>query len=360
MQFQERCCNVIFGEKVSASLDRNFSGFFGGQSLTHLDTFDGSGINQSRFAKFPPKKIDFFDAESVECLLRNATSLQLCGLRYKSKGFSEQNYNMRTKFIYKLGNSLYVPLTSRCNSLTLPQLRGEGFELPTSVVAALCRVRDAELHGYGGDKGSGEKKWYLDDCNSRDLPPKMKLPSPPFEYVASLPSLDSEREPKLDDLLEEIRQHFQEEQTIESIVISGEGEPTLRLDDTVELVQRIKTFADSLSEGNSPPAIRLTTNGLVPASSPSLPQTLYDSGVSNISVGLMTWNADQYNDLVKPLLPNAFETVCSFIQDAVNVDGDLGIETTAVDRPDVDKSKTEALATSLGVTTPVRWRPYFP
>ena len=291
----------------------------------------------------------------------------------------------KPRFIYKLGNSLYVPLTSRCNSLTLPQLRGESFDLPTSVVAALYRMRDAELHNIHGYVEEEEQtKWYLDGDRSEDLPPKMKLPPPPFETVVSLPPLASksrEREPRLDDLLQEIKHEFRHdnikgesrissEQSIQSIVISGEGEPTLRLEDTIELVQRIKSFTNSLpaTSEQSPPSIRLTTNGLVVrrgALASSLPQTLCDSGVSNISVGLMTWNAKQYSDLVRPLLPHGeqetgFETMCSFIKDSVNVEGDLEVEATAVERPDVDKVRTEALAVSLGVTNPVRWRPYFP
>ena len=306
------------------------------------------------------------------------------------------------RFVYKLGNSLYVPLTSQCNSLTLPQLRGDGFALPTSVVAALCKVRDAELRNHNDcmSVGVGDVKWYNDpNCKFDDLPLKMKLPPPPFEAVASLPpwnnddsvvfeSSREQREPKLDDLLRDIQHEFREtKNNIESIVIAGEGEPTLRLEDTIELVRRIKkSFADSQA-GKPPPAIRLTTNGLVPplslalelepeleSSAPgvstSVPQILWDSGVSRISVGLMTWNAEQYQNLVKPVFSvvpgsaetdtTGFDTMCNFVRDAVRVDGELEVELTAVDRPDVDKIKTEALAESLGVTTSVRWRPYFP
>lgn len=263
------------------------------------------------------------------------------------------------RFVYKLGNSLYVPLTSRCNSLTLPQVRGEAFSLPTSVVATLLRVREAELQMATNEDGP---KWYLKDSCGEDLPPKMKLPPPPFEMIATLPPFGSGgREPRLDSLLYEIENECRDtNQSIDSIVISGEGEPTLRLEDTIELACRIKSFTNTLQTKQSKPSIRLTTNGLVPSSF-GLPQKLWDSGVSSISVGLMTWNASQYNDLVKPLQgTEGFETVCNFIQDAASINGDLEIETTAVDRPDVDKAKTEALAASLGVTNPVRWRPYFP
>jgi hypothetical protein len=55
----------------------------------------------------------------------------------------------------------------------------------------------------------------------------------------------------------------------------------------------------------------------------------------------------------------AHDLVCHFIQRAAEMDG-LEVEVTAVDRNDVDKAKLEALVQSLGVHTPVRWRPYFP
>jgi hypothetical protein len=295
------------------------------------------------------------------------------------------------RFVYKLGNSLYVPLTSRCNSLTLPQLRGDGFVLPTPVVAALCKVRDAELcnHHEVTDVGVGDMKWYNDpNCKFDDLPLKMKLSPPPFEAVASLPtwkyeggavseSSQVQLEPKLGDLLRDIQYEFREEtnNNIESIVIAGEGEPTLRLEDTIELVRRINKSLLASQARTLPPAIRLTTNGLVVSESSapgvsSVPQLLWDSGVSRISVGLMTWNATQYQDLVKPVVcvvsestdgetTTGFDIMCNFVRDAVRVDGELEVELTAVDRPDVDKTKTEALAESLGVTTSVRWRPYF-
>mmetsp|Transcript_3071 Transcript_3071/g.5313 ORF Transcript_3071/g.5313 Transcript_3071/m.5313 type:complete len:136 (+) Transcript_3071:183-590(+) len=93
-------------------------------------------------------------------------------------------------------------------------------------------------------------------------------------------------------------------------------------------------------------------------------QQCLDSGISQVSVGLITWDEDQYQELMQPLLPPrcniaAHKLVCEFIQTAVQLEG-MDVEITAVDRDDVDKEKTEALSRSLGVTTPIRWRPYFP
>ena len=52
------------------------------------------------------------------------------------------------KYTYTLGRSLYVPITSRCNSIPLPVTRGPGFVLPESVAESLLHVRHAEVPNY--------------------------------------------------------------------------------------------------------------------------------------------------------------------------------------------------------------------
>jgi len=52
--------------------------------------------------------------------------------------------------------------------------------------------------------------------------------------------------------------------------------------------------------------------------------------------------------------------VCDFVRAAVDAGGDgMSVEVTAVDRPDVDRTRTEELAARLGVSE-LRWRSYFP
>ena len=51
------------------------------------------------------------------------------------------------------------------------------------------------------------------------------------------------------------------------------------------------------------------------------------------------------------------DRVCEFIREAVHAN--LQVEVTGVDRPEIDKKRTETLAASLGVESPCRWRPYF-
>jgi TatD family-associated radical SAM protein len=219
-------------------------------------------------------------------------------------------------FTYWIGTSLYVPLTSRCNSLTLPATRGSSFKLADDIVASLCRVRQAE--GYSDDGIS-----------------------PPLEPIAQIEQ-EQDRRPTKQELLDEIKPLLS---SATSIVLAGEGEPTLRRETLYQLSQ-------SLKQQSSLP-IRVVTNGLL-----SFPLQYVDS----VSVALMTHDPLQYDKLMKPVSSTgtsvacAHEQVCSFIQEAVQ--SGLSVEATAVERPEVDKEKTLALALELGVK--LRWRPYFP
>jgi hypothetical protein len=296
-----------------------------------------------------------------------------------------------TYLTYKLGKSLYIPLTSRCNSKTLPQLRGDGFMLPAHVVSSLCRVRDLEMN---------TAQWtgwcnYLDtqDGGKFQLPPRpADLEDSEQQSISSSSSPQQQQQnaqPSIEDLYREVQDQYlchRGDRLVESIVFSGEGEPTCRWNDLLELASRIRDDDDVQQqqqqqqrnqEDESSLPIRLTTNGLVDSpwidsssssSTSSLPRQLYDAGINEVSVMLMTHDRDLYDELVHPRIVlcdddfrRAHDIVCQFITDCVQVDG-LDVELTCVDQPDVgiDKAKTEALAVSLGVTQPIRWRPYFP
>jgi TatD family-associated radical SAM protein len=173
-----------------------------------------------------------------------------------------------------------------------------------------------------------------------------KLPEA-FHPIEELPATER-RLPRIQDLIIEIQNRLLENTAIKSIVLAGEGEPTLRLEDLVDLVELVKKLKSELP-------VRVTTNGLV--TSDDVAQKLVESGVSKVSVALMTAEADQYDKLMHPMVDNAHWHVCQFIEQAIQAG--LDVETTAIDREDVDKEKTEELSRSLRVTSPIRWRTYF-
>ena len=179
---------------------------------------------------------------------------------------------------YALGRSLYVPLTCRSNSRTLPDTRGPGFVLPADVVGSLLEVRRLELHvahasgGGDGNISSGEK---------------MLLPPLDLSYVSHID--DTVTSPIITDdmLCKDIESRFQEakrsRKQYDSLVIAGEGEPTLRLSTLLSIVRRPIAVPGS----NNECAIRVVTNGLgdaVPGSNNECAKQMKEAGVSGVSV----------------------------------------------------------------------------
>uniref|UniRef100_A0A6T6FKK2 Radical SAM core domain-containing protein n=1 Tax=Craspedostauros australis TaxID=1486917 RepID=A0A6T6FKK2_9STRA len=278
---------------------------------------------------------------------------------------------------YTLGKDLYIPLTSRCNTRTLPETRGPNFALPPHVVSSLCTVRDLETQ-------TQQWKYWCLWLDTQDDTTRHKLPQRNAMTQAA-------RLPTVQQLLDDVEQQVGSSGAagFQSFVIAGEGEPTLRMGELLELTQSLRaTYTDV--------PIRLTTNGLLSRQSGSInigsdigddnndgdnndgdsgdndeedmnatvPQQLHDAGVSQVSVALMTSDADQYNELMEPNCQRGAEDplphsrVCDFISQCL-VHG-IEVETTGVDRPDVKKPPAEELAKSLSVVKPFRWRPFFP
>ena len=170
--------------------------------------------------------------------------------------------------------------------------------------------------------------------------------------------------PTVVELMEEIQAVLKRSQSsFEAIVIAGEGEPTLRWKELLQLTERLKELQQQQQQQTT--ILRVTTNGLAIADNGAA--LLQAAGVNAVSVALMTHDSVLYDELMQPeLVPSSssseelqvHERVCRFIQQAVQVG--LQVEVTGVDRTEVNKEETEALAQSLGVTQPVRWRSYHP
>jgi len=133
---------------------------------------------------------------------------------------------------------------------------------------------------------------------------------------------------------------------VDRTVIAGEGEPTVRMDALLALMQEL--HGRHLD-------IRVNTNGLVSEPGPLLQAAIECQ--ASFTVALMTADEEQDEELMQPTNhDHAHACVVQFIRSAVQMG--LSVETTAVQRPEVDIPATEALAKELG--TALRWRPYFP
>ena len=295
-------------------------------------------------------------------------------------------------FTYKLGKSLYIPLTSFCNTVTLPETRGPGFHLSTHVIEALTNVRYAEQ--YGSDVCLNIPSLH-DICSDRAksvLPPRtarqyktdsiynnkselfqervQKQTNPDFLHIID----DDGYFPSIPTLLQQVQSQLDADPLLESIVFGGEGEPTLRLPAITSLSHSIRSMTTPPNGHQIP--IRVLTNGLLQLLPdfkdiyiPDILLQLKQSGVTHFTVTLPTASPSQYIQFMDPILPlhpmineettvHVLQHVCSFIQESIQVG--IQVEVTGVDRPDVDKQRVEDLAYQWGVTTPFRWRSYHP
>jgi hypothetical protein len=303
-------------------------------------------------------------------------------------------------FTYKIAKSLYIPLTSFCNTVTLPETRGPGFHLSTHVIEALVHVRYAEQ--YGSDVCLNIPSLH-DICSDRAksvLPPRTarqyktdsiynkselfrertiyrKQTKPDFLHRRNGMTTiidDDEYFPSIPTLFEQVQSQLDADPLLESIVFGGEGEPTLRFPAITSLSHSIRSMTTPPNGHQIP--IRVLTNGLLQLLPdfkdihiPDILLQLKQSGVTHFTVTLPTASPSQYIQFMDPIVPlhpmineettvHVLQHVCSFIQESIQVG--IQVEVTGVDRPDVDKQRVEDLAYQWGVTTPFRWRSYHP
>jgi TatD family-associated radical SAM protein len=198
-----------------------------------------------------------------------------------------------------------------------------------------------------------------ESSEKQKLPPSLETVSEIVMTPSDSDSNNLSRRPTVAELLEEI-QAVSERSSFDAIVIAGEGEPTLRWKELLQLTEQLK---EQQERNNDVPdtIVRVTTNGLAVADNG--PEKLRAAGVSAVSVALMTHDPVLYDELMQPSsssseMRQAHARVCHFVQQAVQVG--LQVEVTGVDRGEVNKAETEALAQSLGVTEAFRWRSYHP
>jgi len=290
-----------------------------------------------------------------------------------------------TTYTYTLGKSLYVPLTSRCNSLTLPQTRGPNFLLPTDVVNSLLNVRSVEENNSPLDNLEGLSEQATDGPFDNFGLTRRILPAPIFVKEFSQDSISSDGcYPSEESLLQEMIQFMTQSlktkigeldhisnKKLDAIVIAGEGEPTLRLGTILNIARRLRaestvsTEETLIEKEDDIIPMRLVTNGLPLAEMKapfrkSILSQLKDEGITEMSVALMTSCPRQYENLMQPLVRAdcIHDELCETIRDAIEVGMD--VELTGVEHDFVDKNLASELAIELGVKKIFRWRPFFP
>jgi len=272
---------------------------------------------------------------------------------------------------YTLGRSLYIAVTCRSNATTLPETRGPNFTLPIQVVLALQRLRMQEFNG--NDQLSLQLHPPNDDLvmsNNIDGKVIVEKYLPPLPKVTTIPLEEAYDDDLLHQFQLDILQSLHE-QPLKYVVFAGEGEPTLKLPILLSISRTIRENYHTMKL-----PIRIITNGLTISSlndyvsgkcQNKLLKEMKDSGITHLSIALMTSCSEQYRELMNPTSYTSdrihrneaycpHERLCQLIQAATAYG--FHVELTGVDRPDIDKEKAEELAAKIGAT--FRWRPYYP
>mmetsp|Transcript_1123 Transcript_1123/g.1527 ORF Transcript_1123/g.1527 Transcript_1123/m.1527 type:complete len:402 (-) Transcript_1123:1925-3130(-) len=259
-------------------------------------------------------------------------------------------------FTYRFGSSLYIPLTSQCNSMSLPMTRGGTSFLKTlspAVLKSLALVRAAEIQNsddfecyeyeYDNSNNSNStftddnfiNKYLFDEIEKKQEEKKETTEALLLPYLThqeqhrSLLSLDDDEfdnyqdgfYPSIQALYHEIQTQTinkmseQNDSTcINSIVFAGEGEPTLRINAIIVLSKYIRQHFN-----NKEMPIRVITNGLfdygyygktrrptddltlIPSKEYyNVLENLKQAGVNSLCVALGTSCSTQYEELMKP------------------------------------------------------------
>ena len=159
------------------------------------------------------------------------------------------------RFTYRLGRSIYIPLTSRCNTIPLPVTRGPGFTLNSDVVEVLRNFRLVEnspgswMNGASIDEDSGR----MDNSVHKVVFPEYDLPlvTSLYNYQDEIESTTSTStattksnnndennvqnmkqmhiqedsiQPSIEMLVDQVATHLEDDLDLHEVCIAGEGE----------------------------------------------------------------------------------------------------------------------------------------
>ncbi len=150
-------------------------------------------------------------------------------------------------------------------------------------------------------------------------------------------------EPTVDEIISELE--TLDLSKYKEVVFTGFGEPTIRLDEMLEVTRY-------LNERNI--VVRLDTNGHAELIHPdrNVISELKEAGLCAVSVSLNAESEELYNKLCRPIYDNSYQAMLDFTKEA----RDAGMQTrmTVVGVPEIDIEKCERIAHEIGADFHVR------
>ena len=133
------------------------------------------------------------------------------------------------------------------------------------------------------------------------------------------------------------------------VVFTGFGEPLIRFEEVISIIKYLKenrcmVRVDTNGNGHLWANVNLTTQDAV--------DRLVQAGLDAVSVSLNAQNVQMYNELCKPQVENAFDTMLEFTR--LCVMAGLDVRMSVVDVEGVDIAACESIAESIGATLIVR------
>jgi TatD family-associated radical SAM protein len=161
-------------------------------------------------------------------------------------------------------------------------------------------------------------------------------------------NLRLKQEPSIEEIISELKDVINK-RNWEEVVFCGFGEPMMRLDVILDVTKSIKK--------NYNKTIRIDTNGQAYLLNPGrdVVKELKDAGVDKLSISLNAPDKKTYDEICRPKIENAYESVLEFIKKAKDK---FDLEVTAVRVPELDIDAIELKAKELGVK--LRIREYIP
>lgn len=144
----------------------------------------------------------------------------------------------------------------------------------------------------------------------------------------------------IDDIIKQFNSY---KQTPEEVVFCGYGEPFLKKD-------YMKAFSEYLRKNYPEIKIRVNTNGHANAVYKTNVVEEFKGLIDSVSISLNASTSEEYNEICKPKIENAFEEVKKFISECVknNIDVTTSIVTGFDDTHKINIEECEKISKQLG------------
>ena len=143
--------------------------------------------------------------------------------------------------------------------------------------------------------------------------------------------------------LEDIIEQFKSFPSAQEVVFCGYGEPFLRK-------EMMKNFCHFLRENYPTIKIRVNTNGHANAIYKTNVAEEFKELIDSVSISLNASTEEEYYDICKPRIKNAYNSMLDFAKSCVNAGIDVSMSiVTGFDKiHNIDVPKCEEIATSIG------------